>query len=247
MHQLAPCAARSRSRRFEPRGPQQRHVNGRRGHREALIGADVGGRLAAADVLLARLQGQREARPAFGIECAPDDAPRHLAHVLHARRHEAEVGTARGERHAERLAFAAHDVGAPFGRPCPRPTRPGGFSNASEVGLTTAMTSKRCSRAPNRSARRSLPGCRRNSAAAPPAPRNPRRRRARSASSVRAPGAPIEVHAFELDVLMAGDRSRHLARKSGSRCGASGCAATSSRGSRAPPSDTPRPSAEAPS
>jgi hypothetical protein len=61
-------------------------------------------------MLLARLQGEGEARVPGDIERASDDAPRHLPHVVHARRHEAEVRTTGGERHAERLTFADHDI-----------------------------------------------------------------------------------------------------------------------------------------
>src|SRR5437899_578104 len=45
----------------------QRHVDGGGGHSQALVGADVGSRLGAADVLLARLQREREALAAGHI------------------------------------------------------------------------------------------------------------------------------------------------------------------------------------
>ncbi len=61
-------------------GPEQRHVDRRRRHQQALVGADVRGRLGAADVLLARLQRQREAGLAVEVHGAADDAARHLAH-----------------------------------------------------------------------------------------------------------------------------------------------------------------------
>ena len=118
--QLARCArAQAAATRSSPCGAHERQVDRRRRHQQALVGADVGGRLGAADVLLARLQREREARPAVDIERAADDAAGHLPHVLHARGHEAEVRAARGQRHAERLAFADGDVGA-----AARPTRP---------------------------------------------------------------------------------------------------------------------------
>ena len=43
---------------LEPLRAQQRHMNGGRGDRQALVGADVGGGLGAPDVLLACLQRQ---------------------------------------------------------------------------------------------------------------------------------------------------------------------------------------------
>ena len=103
------------------RGPEERKVDRRGRHQESLVGADVRSRLGAADVLLARLQRQREAGRALGIDRATGDAPRHLAHVLHAAGHEADVGAARGQRHAKGLRIAAGDVGAavaPFARRC---------------------------------------------------------------------------------------------------------------------------------
>ena len=107
-------------------------------HQQALVGADIRGRLGAADVLLTRLQRQRKARPAVEIDRAADDPARHLAHVLHARGHEAEIGTARGQRTTQRLAIADDDIRTLS------PHSPGGLSSASEIGLTTAMTSAPC-------------------------------------------------------------------------------------------------------
>jgi hypothetical protein len=80
----------------------------RRHHREQhLRGADVRGRLLAADVLLARLQ--REA--VGGLPCAStvhaDEAPGHAALQLVAHRHVAGVRAAEAHRHAEALR-AAH-------------------------------------------------------------------------------------------------------------------------------------------
>ena len=51
------------------------------------------------------------ARPSRSTR-APDDASRHLPHILHARRHEAEVRAARGQRHAQRLPLTDGDVSA---------------------------------------------------------------------------------------------------------------------------------------
>ena len=89
-------------------------MNGGRGDHQPLVGADVGGRLGAPNVLLPRLQRERETLPAVQVEGAPDDAARHLPDQGLGAAEEAEVGPARGERRAEGLAFAAADVGARF-------------------------------------------------------------------------------------------------------------------------------------
>src|SRR6185503_6498594 len=70
---------------------------------ERLRGADVRGRLLAADVLLARLQGQHEAALAVDVDGLPRDPARQLAQVLLRGREEAERGAAEVEPVAERL------------------------------------------------------------------------------------------------------------------------------------------------
>ena len=91
---------------------QQRHVDGEGQHAQAGVGADVGGRLLAADVLLARRQGQHEAAPAFLVDGLAAQAPGHLPHVFLACGEQADIGAAEGERIADRLALADDDVGA---------------------------------------------------------------------------------------------------------------------------------------
>jgi hypothetical protein len=97
---------------FQSFRPQQRHVDGGGGHQQTLVGADVGSRLGAADMLLARLQGQRKTGLTIEIDRAADDAPGHLPHQRLARGHEAEIGAAGRHRHAQRLAVADGDIGA---------------------------------------------------------------------------------------------------------------------------------------
>ena len=92
--------------------PQQRHVNGRRRHQQALVGADIGSRLGAANVLLPCLQGQGEAGLTFQIHGTADNATWHLAHEVLLAAHEAEIRTARGQRRTQGLTFAHRDVGA---------------------------------------------------------------------------------------------------------------------------------------
>jgi len=60
---------------------EQRHVDGRRCHRQALVGADVGGRLGTSDVLLARLQCECESLHAADINGSSYDTPGHLPNV----------------------------------------------------------------------------------------------------------------------------------------------------------------------
>ena len=82
-------------------------------HRQQhLRGADVGGGLLAANVLLAGLQGEAIGRLAPRIHRQPDDAAgqRTLQHIAH--RHEGCVGSAITHRHAEALRRADRDVGA---------------------------------------------------------------------------------------------------------------------------------------
>ena len=79
---------------------------------ERLVGADVARRLLAADVLLARLQGEHVPLAALRVAGGSHQAAGHLPHRRHARRHEADVRPAEGDRDAERLALGGHDVGA---------------------------------------------------------------------------------------------------------------------------------------
>ena len=97
----------------------QGEVNGRGGNQQALIGADVGGRLAAPNVLFPRLQGEREAGALVAVHGASGDAPGELTNKPLPGADEAEGRPAGGHRNPQRLAVAAGDVGAvaaPFAR-----------------------------------------------------------------------------------------------------------------------------------
>ncbi len=96
----------------EARAPEPRQVDDAGERVQRLRGADVRGRLLAADVLLARLQREHEAATAVDVDGLPGDPARHPAHVLGARREEAERGAAEVESVAERLALADADVDA---------------------------------------------------------------------------------------------------------------------------------------
>ena len=97
------------------------HREGQRA--QAGIGADVGRRLLATDVLLARGQREHEAALAVGIDGLADETPRHLAHILVAGREQADIRTAEAEPVADRLALADHDVGAHLARWHQQPQR----------------------------------------------------------------------------------------------------------------------------
>ena len=100
----------------DPRGcPQrarthEREVDGRGDRRDRLVGADVGRRLLAADVLLPGLERVHEAPGPVRVDGLPDDPTRHLPHQRVAATHDPEVRPAERERDAKRLPFADDDV-----------------------------------------------------------------------------------------------------------------------------------------
>jgi len=89
--------------RVKPRDHRQQHLRG----------ADVAGRLIAADVLLAGLQRHPQRRLAPRVAREADDAPGHTPRVFLVRGQEARVRTAVAHRHTETLGAAHGDVGAP--------------------------------------------------------------------------------------------------------------------------------------
>ncbi len=85
---------------------------------QRLRGADVVGRLLAADVLLARLEREDETAAAVDVGRLAGDAARHAADVLLGRAEESERRAAEVEAPAERLALPHRDVDpALAGRP----------------------------------------------------------------------------------------------------------------------------------
>ena len=126
--------------------------------------------------------------------------------------HEAEVRAARRQRHAERLAVAADDVRRRF-----VPHSPGGFSIASEVGLTDRdheHAAPRAARSVSASTSSSVPkkfGCWMTSAVTSSPRYSPECRE-------RASGRPVGVvrQRLEREVLVAGDRPRDVRGRSGS-------------------------------
>ena len=89
-----------------------------RGHhgQQHLGGADVRGRLLAADVLLAGLQRQAVGGSAGGVHGDADQTPRQRTLELVTGGEEAGVGSTEAERHPETLRGADHHVGAQLAR-----------------------------------------------------------------------------------------------------------------------------------
>ena len=79
---------------------------------ERLVRGDVRGRLLAADVLLAGLQGQDIGAPALDVGRLTDDPAGHAPHILRARGHEPVVRPAVRLVVARRLALADRDRAA---------------------------------------------------------------------------------------------------------------------------------------
>ena len=116
-----PARARRRSRaawswarcaiRLQALGAVVDGVHRRDDGEQHLGGADVGGRLVAADVLLAGLQGQAVGRSALGVDRDADQATGQVPLETGGHRHEAGVRAAVEERYAEALRGADDDVG----------------------------------------------------------------------------------------------------------------------------------------
>jgi hypothetical protein len=97
-------------------GPEPGQVDRRRDRHQRLVGADVGVRLVAADVLFSGLQGEHVARAALDVDRLPHDATGKLAHIGHARGDDAEVGTTVVQVVPEHLTLPHSDVGAQLAR-----------------------------------------------------------------------------------------------------------------------------------
>mmetsp|Transcript_46287 Transcript_46287/g.117179 ORF Transcript_46287/g.117179 Transcript_46287/m.117179 type:complete len:831 (+) Transcript_46287:42-2534(+) len=89
-------------------------VHGGHVGQQRLRGADVGGGLVAADVLLARLHGHAQRGRAGRVHAHADHAARHQALVLLRCRQEGGVRAAVPHGHAKALRRADNDVGAPL-------------------------------------------------------------------------------------------------------------------------------------
>ena len=89
---------------------KQAHINRRSQCDQPLVGADIGSGFLAADVLLTGGQGEHISALAAVIDSLAYQAPRHLAHVLFAGGKDAQVGSTKRERDAQRLTFASDDI-----------------------------------------------------------------------------------------------------------------------------------------
>src|SRR5712692_1462900 len=89
-----------------------RHVDARCQSAERVVRADVGRRFLAADVLLARGEGEHEPAPALGVVRCADQTAGQTAHEIFPAGDEADVWTAIAWAEAELLAFADSDVSA---------------------------------------------------------------------------------------------------------------------------------------
>ena len=96
----------------EPPAAEGRQVDCRHEGAERHVGADVGGRLAPADVLLAGLEREHEAAPAVAVHGGADEAARHPAHEVLLGAEHTEVRPTEAHRHAEPLPFADDEIGA---------------------------------------------------------------------------------------------------------------------------------------
>ena len=83
---------------------------------EAVIGADVGGRLFPADMLFAGAQGEDETAFPLLIDGLAGEAAGNRAHVFLAHGEETDMGAAEGGRNAEALPFPDDDIGPEFAR-----------------------------------------------------------------------------------------------------------------------------------
>ena len=107
----------------EPAAAQPGEVDDAGQRVERLGGADVRGRLLAADVLLARLQRQHEAAAPVDVARLARDAPGHAAQVGLGGGEEAERRAAEVQAVAERLALAHGHVDAALARRLEDPQR----------------------------------------------------------------------------------------------------------------------------
>ena len=102
----------ARSQLAQPPPPHHREIHRGRERTQRMVGADVGGRALAPDMLLARGQRQAPRAPSEAIVRLAHQPPGHLAQMRRPRRHEAHSGSAELRREAEALALADRDVGA---------------------------------------------------------------------------------------------------------------------------------------
>ncbi|MPL94939.1 hypothetical protein SDC9_41102 [bioreactor metagenome] len=97
--------------RAQPDRAVEDGIEARHHRKQRLRGADVRGRLLAADMLFAGLQAEPVGLVAAAVDRDADDAAGHRPLQLVARRHEGRVRSAIAHRHAEALRRAHGDIG----------------------------------------------------------------------------------------------------------------------------------------
>ena len=120
---------------------------------QRLRGADVVGRLLAADVLLAGLQREDEAAAAVDVDGLAGDPAGHPADLLLGGAEEAERGAAEVEPVAERLALADRDVDAALARAaagCRGSIGSTAATSSAPARLAAAASASRSSTAPRK-------------------------------------------------------------------------------------------------
>src|SRR5207247_667821 len=105
----------------EPVPPEEREVDGHGERAQTLIGADVGGGTLAANVLLARGEGQHVAAAAVRVDRLADQTARHAAHEALARGEEPDARAAVAHGEPEALPPGHRNVRGRAGTPRPRP------------------------------------------------------------------------------------------------------------------------------
>ena len=102
--------------RLQPLGAVVDGVHGGDHGEQHLCGADVGGRLVAADVLLAGLQGEPVGGAALDVDGDADESTGQVPLQALGDGHEAGVRAAVEQRHPEPLGRPDHDVGPELSR-----------------------------------------------------------------------------------------------------------------------------------
>ena len=115
---------------------------------KSFVRADIRGGLFAADMLLARREGENEAAATFGIEGLARETARELANKFIARGDHSDEGPAITWSHAQALTFHGDDIG--FGRRLHDPSEtasvipstrraPPAWANSASCGTSSSM------------------------------------------------------------------------------------------------------------
>ena len=94
----------------------KRHIYGDIQRHQALVRADVAGRLLSTDVLLTCLKCKHETTSALRILGLAYDSARHLTDIILVASHETHIRAAIAKRNAERLTVTDGNIESPFTR-----------------------------------------------------------------------------------------------------------------------------------